>query len=107
MSSFLRTMKGNQAEKRADLKKWIHTLDKKEKDKAEGLLSVMMSGKFIMMLGSFCPLFWRSLLSGDRISVVLFNLVHSVLYIMLGYIMIKKSKKSLDAMRKKHKGGAL
>lgn len=93
--------KVNMVEEKAELEKWLSTLNSKEKDKAEGLLSVIKSGKFILILGSFCPLFWSSLFSGDSTSTVLFNLGHSVLYIIIGYVIIKKSKKSLYAMKNK------
>lgn len=101
ISKFHLPSNADKAGEKAELKKWLSTLDSKEKDKAEALLSVIKSGKFILMIGSFCPLFWKSLFSGDSTSVVLFNLGHSVLYIIIGYIMIKKSKRSLYAMKNK------
>lgn len=100
VKTILGSIRTNNADK-SRLNKWVSTLNGKEKDKAESLLSVIKSGKFILILGSFCPLFWISLFSGDSTSVVLFNLGHSVLYITIGYIMIKKSKKSLYAMKNK------
>ena len=98
---FFRTIKANKAKENRELNKWISTLNSKEKDEAEALLSVIKSGKFILILGSLCPLFWRSLIVGDSTGVVLFNLGHSVLYIIIGYVMIKRSKKSLYAMKSK------
>jgi len=81
------------------MNEWVGSLDGKEKDKAEALLAAIKSGKMILMLGSLCPLFWISLFSGASPSAVLFNLGHSVLYIIIGYVIMRKSKKSLEAMK--------
>lgn len=83
------------------MNEWVGTLNGKEKDKAEALLAAIKSGKTILIIGSLCPLFWISLFSGASTSSVLFNLGHSVLYIIIGYVMMKKSKKSLELMKNK------
>jgi len=89
---------------KADLEKWLKSLKGKDKEKANIYYSKMKSGKFILMLGSFCPIFWMSLLSGQTGGVLLFNLAHSLAYIVLGYFIYYKAKKSLNDMRISMKG---
>lgn len=88
---------------KAELEKWLKTLKGKEKEKAALYCAKMKSGKFILMLGSFCPLFWMSLLSGQRGGALLFNFSHSLIYIILGYFMYKRAKKSLYGMKMTNK----
>ncbi len=83
-----------------ELEKWLSTLKKKDKEKVAPILASMRSGKTIVILGSFCPLFWFSLIAGQSKGMILFNLAHSVLYILIGFHMINKAKKKLIFMKK-------
>lgn len=92
-------VKLNKAKEKSELDKWLRTLKKQDKEKAGSILASMKSGKLILMLGSFCPLFWISLISGQDAKMILFNLAHSAIYILLGYYIMHKSKKKLLMMK--------
>jgi len=48
------------------------------------LIEGMKTGRNIALIGVFCPIFWLSLFMGESVSVLLFNAVHSSLFIFLG-----------------------
>ncbi len=79
---------------------WMYRLSDEDKQRLNGIQASMKSGKMILIVGVFCPLFWISLFSGQSISVILFNFTHSALYIAIGYYLIKKGKKSINEMIK-------
>jgi len=92
-------IKVSKDKEKIELDKWLRTLKKKDEEKVAPLLSSMKAGKSILFLGSFCPLFWMSLIAGQSRGVIFFNLAHSAIYIIIGYYMYNKAKKKLVSMK--------
>ncbi len=92
-------IKVSKDKEKIELDEWLSTLKKKDKEKVTPLLAAKKSGQSILILGSFCPLFWFSLIAGQSKRIILFNLAHSVIYIILGYYMTNKAKKNLVLMK--------
>lgn len=92
-------IKISKEKEKKELEKWLSTLKKKDKEKVVPLLLTMKTGRSILILGSFCPLFWFSLIAGQSKRIILFNLSHSLIYIIIGYYMTNRAKRNLIIMK--------
>ena len=84
---------------KGDLDKWLKELSYQDMEKAAVFQAKMKSGRFILLLGVFCPLFWMALFSGQRGGMLLFHLCHSSLFVLMGYIMYRNARNSLYSMK--------
>lgn len=76
----------------------------KDKEQAEGIQAQMKSGKMIALIGTFCPLFWIALFSGQSAGAVLFNFCHSMLFVLVGlFLYFKQKRKLLKIIEEKEK----
>ncbi|WP_240377131.1 hypothetical protein [Bacillus piscicola] len=88
----LRKAKGDQpAEKKS----------KPADDDEKRLIQRIKTGRNISLIGIFCPLFWSALIMGSSDSVLLFNAVHSGLFIVFGAIYALSSSQALRKHRLK------
>jgi hypothetical protein len=81
------------------LDKWLSNLRYQDKEKAGVFQAKMKSGRFILLLGAFCPLFWMALFSGQRGVMLLFHLCHSLLFVLVGFLMYRNARNSLFNMK--------
>jgi len=54
--------------------------------KKRTLLSGVVIGRNLALLGLFCPIFWVSLFSGASAAAIRFNAIHSACFVMIGLI---------------------
>ena len=76
----------------------------KDKEQVAGIQSQMKTGRMIALIGTFCPLFWIALFTGQSTGAVLFNFCHSMLFVVIGLLMYFRGKrKVLILMSEKEK----
>jgi len=67
----------------------------KDKELISGIQGQMKTGKMLALVGTFCPLFWIALFSGQSTGAVLFNFCHSMLFVVIGLSMYFSRKRKM------------
>ncbi|AFV01155.1 MULTISPECIES: hypothetical protein [unclassified Dehalobacter] len=69
-------------------------------EKEKNLIGGIKMGKYIAIIGVFCPFFWISLLTGASIEMIRFNAIHSGIVILIGFVIMLICRVGLEKIRK-------